>query len=99
MICPVELASDMSALQTPRVGDHARHGKLLEGRDGAGYEGTGSDLRVVAKKITRWQAAEIIGISGRQMRRWRCRYEEFGFRGLFDRRRGKPSHHGGVRRS
>src|SRR6266581_3658185 len=25
------------------------------------------------------------------MRRWRERYEEFGFRGLFDRRRGMPS--------
>jgi len=25
------------------------------------------------------------------MRRWRERYEKFGFRGLFDRRRGKPS--------
>ncbi len=48
-------------------------------------------LRAVAKKITWWQAAEIIGISDRQMRRWRERYEEFGFRGLFDRRRGKPS--------
>lgn len=48
-------------------------------------------LRAVAKKITWWQAAEIIGISDRQMRRWRERYEEFGVRGLFDRRRGKPS--------
>ena len=48
-------------------------------------------LRAVAKKITWWQAAEIIGISDRSMRRWRERYEEFGFRGLFDRRRGKPS--------
>ena len=48
-------------------------------------------LRAVAKKITWWQAAEIIGISDRQMRRWRERYEEFGFRGLFDRRRGQPS--------
>src|SRR5712691_1954828 len=48
-------------------------------------------LRAIAKKITWWQAAEIIGISDRQMRRWRERYEEFGFRGLFDRRRGKPS--------
>ena len=45
----------------------------------------------MAKKITWWQAAEIIGISDRQMRRWRERYEEFGFRGLFDRRRGRPS--------
>src|ERR1022692_4310726 len=48
-------------------------------------------LRAMAKKITWWQAAEIVGISDRQMRRWRERYEEFGFRGLFDRRRGKPS--------
>src|ERR1700757_5213833 len=48
-------------------------------------------LRAMAKKITWWQAAEIIGISDRCMRRWRERYEEFGFRGLFDRRRGQPS--------
>jgi transposase len=48
-------------------------------------------LRALAKRITWWQAAEIIGISDRQMRRCRERYEEFGFRGLFDRRRGKPS--------
>lgn len=48
-------------------------------------------LQAMAKKITWWQAAEIIGISDRHMRRWRERYEEFGFRGLFDRRRGKPS--------
>jgi transposase len=48
-------------------------------------------LRAMAKRITWWQTAEIIGISDRQMRRWRERYEEFGFRGLFDRRRGKPS--------
>src|SRR5437773_3378568 len=49
-------------------------------------------LRAIAKKITWWQAAEIIGISDRHMRRWRERYEEFGYDGLFDRRRGKPSH-------
>jgi hypothetical protein len=28
-------------------------------------------LRAMAKKITWWQAAEIIGISDRSMRRWR----------------------------
>jgi transposase len=48
-------------------------------------------LQAMAKKITWWQAAEIIGISDRHMRRWRERYEEFGYDGLFDRRRGKPS--------
>jgi transposase len=48
-------------------------------------------LRAMAKKITWWQAAEIIGISDRSMRRWKQRYEEGGYDGLFDRRRGKPS--------
>ena len=48
-------------------------------------------LRALAKKITWVQAAEIIGIRDRQMRRWKQRYEEFGYDGLFDRRLGKPS--------
>src|SRR5258705_9278676 len=48
-------------------------------------------LRAMAKKITWWQAAEIIGISDRQMTRWRERCEEFGYDGVFDRRQGKPS--------
>jgi transposase len=48
-------------------------------------------LRAMAKKITWWQAAEIIGISDRSMRRWRERYEAHGYDGLFDRRRGQPS--------
>ena len=48
-------------------------------------------LQAMAKKITWWQAAEILGISDRHMRRWRERYEEFGFRALLDRRRGRPS--------
>ncbi len=49
-------------------------------------------LQAMAKKITWWQAAEILGISDRHMRRWRERYEEEGYNGLMDRRRGKPSH-------
>jgi hypothetical protein len=48
-------------------------------------------LRAIAKKITWWQTAEIIGISDRQMRRWRERYEEFGYDGLLDWRRCRPS--------
>jgi len=48
-------------------------------------------LRAIAKKITWWQAAEILGLSGRQLRRLRQRYEEQGYDGLMDRRRGKPS--------
>lgn len=48
-------------------------------------------LQALAKKINWWQAAEIIGISDRQMRRWHRRYEAYGYDGLYDRRRGKPS--------
>src|SRR5215470_16066666 len=48
-------------------------------------------LRAMAKKITWLQAAQIIGISARQMRRMLRRYEEYGYDGLFDRRRGQPS--------
>lgn len=48
-------------------------------------------LRAIAKKITWWQAAEILGISCRQMRRVREQYEEMGYDGLFDRRTGRPS--------
>ena len=47
-------------------------------------------LRAIGKRINWWQAAEIIGISDR-LRRWRSRYEQYGYDGLFDRRRGKPS--------
>ena len=43
-------------------------------------------LRAVAKKISWVQAGEIIGLCERQMRRWKERYEEFGYDGPFDRR-------------
>jgi transposase len=33
----------------------------------------------------------VLGISDRQMRRWKRRYELHGYDGLYDRRRGKPS--------
>ena len=48
-------------------------------------------LRALAKKMTWLQAAEVIGITDRQRRRWKRRYEAYGYDGLFDRRRGKPS--------
>ena len=48
-------------------------------------------LRAMAKRITWYQAAEILGISCRQMQRWHTRFEHEGYEGLFDRRRGIPS--------
>ena len=49
--------------------------------------------------LSRWEAGglslmdagELLGISERQLRRWRERYEEEGLEGLLDRRLGKPS--------
>jgi hypothetical protein len=48
-------------------------------------------LRAMARKITWFQAAEILGFTDRHLRRIRERYQEFGYDGLFDRRRDKPS--------
>jgi transposase len=48
-------------------------------------------LRAISKQITWIQAAEIIGVRPRTMRRWRYRYEQHGYDGLFDRRLKRPS--------
>jgi len=48
-------------------------------------------LKAMAKKITWWEAAEIIGVTDRTMRRWRERLETGGYSGLVDRRHAKPS--------
>src|SRR6266581_3618367 len=48
-------------------------------------------LRAMAKRITWYQAAEILGLSGRQMLRWQTRFKHEGYEGLYDRRRGVPS--------
>ena len=48
-------------------------------------------LRAIDKHITWIQAAEIIRVSPRQLRRWRTGWEKYGYDGLFDRRLGKPS--------
>lgn len=48
-------------------------------------------LRAMSQQISWWAAAEILGITARSLRRWRERYREHGYDGLFDRRRGRPS--------
>src|ERR1700674_399648 len=48
-------------------------------------------LKTMAGKMRWWEAAEIIGVSDRTMRRWRERLEEHGYDGLTDRRKGKRS--------
>src|SRR5262245_25467988 len=41
----------------------------------------------MARKLTWWQAAEIMGVTDRTMRRWRARIEEGGYTSLYDRRK------------
>jgi transposase len=48
-------------------------------------------LKAMAKKLTWIEAAEIAGMSVRNMQRMRQRYQEGGYNGLFDQRRGKRS--------
>ena len=50
-------------------------------------------LKAMAKKLTWIQAAEIAGMSVRNMQRKRQGYIEYGYTGLSDRRRGKTSYH------
>jgi transposase len=48
-------------------------------------------LKAMAGKLKWWEAAEIIGVSDRTMRRWRQQYQEHGYTGLWDRRKRRPS--------
>jgi hypothetical protein len=50
-------------------------------------------LKAMARKLTWIQAAEIAGMSVRNMQRKRQDYIAYGYTGLSDRRRGKTSYH------
>jgi transposase len=57
----------------------------------AGMERTLKIQEVIAKamagKLTWWEAAEIMGVTDRTMRRWRGRIEKNGYSSLYDRRK------------
>lgn len=48
-------------------------------------------LKAMAGKLKWWEAAEIIGVTDRTIRRWRERYQEHGYSGLWDHRKRSPS--------
>jgi len=50
-------------------------------------------LKAMGKTLTWIEAAEIAGMSVRNMQRMRQRYQEHGYNGLFDQRRGKRNIH------
>lgn len=47
--------------------------------------------RAMAGRISWLEASEILRWSPRTMRRWRWRYEQYGYDGLYDRRKKRPS--------
>ena len=48
-------------------------------------------LKAVSGQILWIEAADIIGVSYRTMKRWKLRYEQHGYDGIFDRRMRGPS--------
>src|SRR5215813_9676348 len=48
-------------------------------------------LKALSGQLTWLQAADILGRSPRSIRRLRWRYAQYGYDGLFDRRRQTPS--------
>jgi len=48
-------------------------------------------MRAMAKKITWWQAAEILGVTTRTIRRMKRNWKRAGFDGLYDHRHHRPS--------
>ena len=48
-------------------------------------------MKTMAGKLKWFEAAEILGVTARTMRRWRERMEEHGYDGLYDYRKRRPS--------
>lgn len=48
-------------------------------------------LKAAAGKLKWWEAAEIMGVTDRTMRRWRERLNEHGYSGIWDYRKRGPS--------
>ena len=92
VICPVEFTPDLSAL---KIGGGSWRLNIYQKFSAAKTERMMKLqdvlLKAIAKKITWWEAAEIIGVTDRTMRRLRERLKSDGYSGLVDRRKGKPS--------
>lgn len=48
-------------------------------------------LKAASGQILWIEAADIIGVSYRTMKRWKARYDQYGYDGIFDRRMRSPS--------
>ena len=55
-------------------------------------------MQAISGKLTWLQAEEILGWRPRTLRRWRLRYQQVGYDGLWDRRRQSPRRAGSPSR-
>ncbi|MFN0168436.1 MAG: helix-turn-helix domain-containing protein [Bryobacteraceae bacterium] len=88
VICPVLFTRDVSALTA--AGDAGRvpfFQQSLAAETERMMKLQDVLLKAMAKKITWWDAAEIVGVTDQTMRRWRERMDEHGYSGLMDRRK------------
>jgi transposase len=92
VICPVEFTHELSALKKRRGMLEVENLKaVLRGGNGADDEVTRRAVESPGEEDHWWEAAEIIGVTDRTMRRWRERLETEGYSGLVDGRKAKPS--------
>jgi len=90
VIRPVLFTNDLAALKkTAGRWKRGNNSAVLSRGNGADDGTSRRLLKAMAKKISWLAAAEIAGVSDRTMRRLRQRYQEIGYTGLFDQRRGR----------
>src|SRR5436853_5348110 len=96
MMCPVAVANEMSGLKgrVRRIVHSQRRWRMplyparaLE----RAMKISEVITRAISGKINWIQAAEILGMSDRQLRRGRGNWDKYGYGGLFDRRTKRPS--------
>src|SRR5262245_54391477 len=92
MICPLFVASEVSA-KAGVVHEATEEVAMVYGLAAVRRAMTIREvvLRAMSGEYSWYRAAEILDLDVRSLRRWRRRFEQYGYDGLVDRRRGTPS--------
>jgi transposase len=83
MNCPLDVDGTLKGVNSEQMISSAEMERMMKVQEVI--------LKATAGSLKWWEAAEIIGISDPMMRRWRERYQEVGYDGLYDRRKHRPS--------
>src|ERR1700693_5325605 len=94
MICPRFVARELTAPADGGVPGMVEQGvphALCPGGRGANDEGQEVLMQAISGQLTWLEAEDILGWRPRTLRRWRLRYRQRGYDGLWDRPRQHPS--------